>query len=495
MKQFKTIPWFPFLLVAFFILHGTVENFGFIYPIEILKTGVTILCWVALLFLITRLIVKNRIYAALICFFISGWLLFFGAIYDWVKSLRLLHWIHSYTLFIPFMLCTIVIFILLMRRKINLQNKLCLYLNVLLLVYCLYDLGHVIIKSFKSTNQTIYSNINFDTSLVKAKPNVYLLLFDEYPGYKSLKDSFAFSNDRLYQFLLSKDFKILPTFSNYNMTYYSMASMLNMHYIDKPFDPLQNTMEDDQLRIREIKNAMAIRYFKSMGYSFTNYSIFDILDQPSVKGNSFVISQATLLTHKIFFNKILRDLGWHFISGKYKIPFIEHIYMQEDRNNKMIEKELSDANPKISPAPKFVYAHFNMPHPPIFCDSSGNNLSASQIFDPVTYTNKQAFLSYLKFANKTIEKLVEDLSKADKNAIVIVMSDHGYRGYNNNNVNDPLLFDNFCAVRFPDKNYLTVKEKWSNVNFFMYLFNCEFNQAIPYLDDRSIFLKDKKLSE
>ena len=75
-------------------------------------------------------------------------------------------------------------------------------------------------------------------------------------------------------------------------------------------------MENDQQRLREIKSATAVRYFEAMGYSFTNYFIFDILDKPSVKGNSFVISQATLITNKIFFNKILHDIGWNFISGR-----------------------------------------------------------------------------------------------------------------------------------------------------------------------------------
>ena len=79
-------------------------------------------------------------------------------------------------------------------------------------------------------------------------------------------------------------------------------------------------------------------------------------------------------------------------------------------------------------------------------------------------------------------------------SIVIVMSDHGYRGYNNNSSLIPLLFDNICAVRFPDKNYLAFSDKWSNVNFFRYLFNSQFHQNIPYLKDSSIFLKDIPLA-
>jgi hypothetical protein len=495
MKQLKTTPWFVFLLVAFFILHGSLENFGFIYPVEIIKIALTILCCVTIFYFITKLVVKNAVHAGLICFFISSWILFFGAIFEWVKSTELLYWLHRYTIFIPFMLCTFILFILFIRKRVQLQNKLCLYLNILLLIYCVYDLAGLVFKSIKTSKQTTTISVNFDTTTVKAKPNIYLLLFDEYPGYKSLKDSFAFSNDSLYQFLTAKEFKMLPTFSNYNTTFYSMASMLNMHYIDKPYQPLQNTMDDDQTRLKEIKNALVVRYLISMGYSFSNYSIFDISNEPSVKGNSFVISQATLLTHKIFFNKLLRDVGWNFMTGKYRIPFIEHISMHEDRNNKFIEKKIKEGYPQNALSPRFIYAHFNMPHPIIFYDSTGNYLPNAQMFDPLTYYNKPAFLSYLKYTNKKITDLVEVICKNDTGAIVIVMSDHGYRGYNTTSINQPLHFDNICAVRFPDKNYLPFREKWSNVNFFRYLFNCEFNQKIPYLGDSSVFIKDKKPDE
>lgn len=493
MKALKTIPFFPFLLVAFFILHGTVENFELVYLNEILNIGFTILLTVAVFYLIIKLIVKNAVYAALICFFISTWMLFFGAITDGVKSIHFLYWLHSYSVFVPFMFCTCILFILFIRKKINLQNKLCFYLNLLLLIYCAFDLSGLILKSVQKNDKPVGGEINFDTSMVKAKPNVYFLLFDEYPGYKSLKDSFAFSNDSLYQFLGRKEFKLLPTVSNYNMTTYSMASMLNLHYIDKPYQPLANTLEDEVLRLIEIKNAPVVRYFKSIGYTFTNYSIFNILDRPSVKESPFFIGQAAQLTNKTFFIKILKDLGWHFISGRYKIGFIEYLAMEEDRNNKFIERRLREVNPQSTSSPQFIYAHFNMPHSPIFCDSLGNYLPALQIFDKKSYTSKQTFLSYLKFANKKIEQVVDTLCKNDPNSIFIVMSDHGYRGYNNNSsLTEPFVFDNICAVRFPDKNYLPLKEKWSNVNFFRYLFNCEFNQKIPYLRDSSIFLRDKQ---
>ena len=86
------------------------------------------------------------------------------------------------------------------------------------------------------------------------------------------------------------------------MTVYSMASMFYMQYTIQPNEePLQNTIENERLRIIEIKDAPVFKYFSSMGYTFINNSIFDIAEQP--KASSSVISQNNPLTNKIFFNR------------------------------------------------------------------------------------------------------------------------------------------------------------------------------------------------
>lgn len=494
MQQLKTIPWFLFLLVVFFIVHGTVENFEFLYAGEVLKIGLTILLAVALLFFIIRFFIKNNIHAALVCFFISGWLLFFGAFFDAVKSVRFLSFLHSYTVFVPFMLVSFVVFIIWIRKKKSLQTQLCFYLNVLLLIYCAYDTVALIFKTAKGNKFIAVNMVKIDTAKIKYKPNVYLLLFDEYPGYKSLKDSFAYSNDSIYHFLENKGFVFMPTFSNYNMTLYSMSSMLNMQYVEKNFDPLQNTVDDEQRRVLEIKNAKAVQCFEQMGYGFTNYSIFDILDKPGVKGNTFIISQARLLTEKIFFNSFLKNLGWHFITGKHRVSFIEYLYRHDDRNNKFMEKALLETSPAGTGQPQFVYAHFNMPHFPFFYDSIGRPLSNDQVFNEDLYGERDLFLSYLKYTNTKMKEVVEAICTQDPGAIVVVMSDHGFRHYNNINQAHPLYFDNICAIRTPNSSLPEFRDKWSNVNFFPYLLNSQFNQQLPYLPDSSIFLRDKPIT-
>ncbi len=149
-----------------------------------------------------------------------------------------------------------------------------------------------------------------------------------------------------------------------------------------------------------------------------------------------------------------------------------------------------DVNPRQkNNTPKFSYTHFLMPHAPYSRDSTGelrNYLDYEIMLNPV---NKKAFLSNLKYTNTVIQSLVNKIVKQDSSAIVVVMSDHGYlHSETNSSKDNPLKFDNICAVRLPGNNFIPYKNSWSNVNFFRYLFNCEFGQQIPYVKDSSIWV-------
>jgi hypothetical protein len=377
-----------------------------------------------------------------------------------------------------------VIWTVWLKKKKPMQEKMFLYLNVLLIIYCSFDGVLLITKSGTSQKQRS-ARVPFNPALVRSKPNVYYLLFDEYPGYKSLKDSFAFANDSFFNYLHRQEFRVLPVFSNYHFTLFSMSSILNMKYVDPGYIPLDVSQHDFQLRINEIREAVVVDVFKSMGYDFRNYSIFDVDDQHSVADlNSFLPVHSVLITDKLLHNRLIRSTGWWL----RKFPLWRRKYLfQHEVNNQYSEKMLIKTAEDKKTKPVFCYTHFIMPHGPFYRDSLGNHNSDEQIDDEFTWT-RAAFLSYVKYTNTVIRSMVDKIIAADPGAIIAVMSDHGYRTYANKDTYEPFNYNNICAVRFPDKNYLDLREKWSNVNFFRYLFNCEFNQQLPYLADSTIAL-------
>ncbi|MBK7557106.1 MAG: hypothetical protein IPI54_01765 [Chitinophagaceae bacterium] len=129
-----------------------------------------------------------------------------------------------------------------------------------------------------------------------------------------------------------------------------------------------------------------------------------------------------------------------------------------------------------------------LPHWPYYRDSTGAHNSDEIIASSNLLHDKALYLSYLKYTNRVIEQLVDEIAGKDPGAIMIIMSDHGFRYYKNTSAFEPLNFDNICAVRLPEKNHTSYKVQWSAVNIFRYIFNTAYNQDIPYLPDSTIVL-------
>jgi Sulfatase len=489
MDLLKKIPFFLVLLVVFFCLHGSVENYGFLEVSEVLLVGGIMLVSIALLFGLIFLITRNYVLAALITFFVSLWYLFFGALHDWVKAYSTLSFMSSYSVLLPLLLLlTILLFIFFKRQKVF-AVKLVFYLNVLLLIYCVIDSALLANKYF-TPEKKLVNTVSIDMHKVGAKPDVYFLMFDEYPGYQSLKDSFGFANDSLYSFLQKKDFQVLPLFSNYDFTLFSMSAILNMQYVDTNYEALQVTQRDFQIRTNEIRNGRVFTLFKQMGYDIKNYSIFDIGKMHGLADqNALLPVHSLLLTDKILHNRIIRTSGWLFKTGKLSLPSWRKKYLYQHETNNLLAQQMINKTAigkKVNPT--FSYAHFILPHWPFYRDSTGKYNSDEIIAQDNLLDNKPLYISYVKYTNTVIRSLVDTITAKDPGAIVVVMSDHGFRYYKNIVPFEPFNFNNICAMRIPGKTFQSYSQKWSAVNFFRYLFNTAYNQDIPYLKDSSVLL-------
>lgn len=489
MALLKKIPFFLFLLALFFCLHGSVENYGYLNLNEVLEVGGIVLLCSAVLFGLTWLITKNYLFSSLFTFFVSLWYLFFGAIHDVIKSTSFLSFLQSYTVLVPVLLVVNILVIWWLKKNKAVYPKLVLYLNILFLIFCVGDFFLLVNKHFNYKEISIENPVPFDASKVTQKPNVYFLLFDEYAGYKSLQDSFGFKNDNFYHFLKQQRFVELPVFSNYDFTPFSMSSIFNMQYVPENYTGQSLTQPDIQHRFGEIRNARVFSIFKSLDYNIENLSIFDIKDNPALYDhNGLFPIHAGLLTNKIFHNRFMKNVGWWFVSGRFAIPSLKDYYMKKkDGYNQSVEEAILKRISTKTAQPKFSYAHFLLPHGQFYRDSAGNFNPPEKILDLKYLADKSLYLSYLKYTNNIIKKLVEQVNVNDPNAIVIIMSDHGFYDYILNGYN-AYNFDNICFVRFPSTLPDTVNLPRSNVNFFRYFFNKAYRQNLPYVKDSTVFV-------
>ena len=203
MKSLRSFPIFLILLPLFFCLHGTAENFGSLTFKEVTITGISVLLTTLFFFGLCFLFTRKMLLAALITFFISCWFFFFGAIHDLIRSIAALRPLYSYSVLLPLLLVVTAAWIIYLRRKDRNLMKLTLYLNVLLLIYCLIDLGKIGYQALSTGNSAKAFPFNYNA--VTQKRDVFLLVFDGYPGRKSLADSFGYSNEPMYR-ALAADF-------------------------------------------------------------------------------------------------------------------------------------------------------------------------------------------------------------------------------------------------------------------------------------------------
>ncbi|MFN8243781.1 MAG: sulfatase-like hydrolase/transferase [Ferruginibacter sp.] len=486
MQYLRKIPLFPWLLVLFFCLHGSLENFDYLRVGEVLKLGGWLLLFITLaVLLIWRLGVPWEL-TTLLVFFISGWYLFFGALQDTIRATPWLHFLQSYTVLLPALLLVTIGWIIFLRRKPLVRPRLVFYFNLVLLIYCLID-GCLLLGDALYRKPARRDTVAFTYEAVKQKPNVYYLLLDEYPGYKSLKDSFGFANDKFYDNLHQQGLRFLPVNANYNFTLFSMASIFNMQYIDSGYNPRQLTLRDYQRRTSEIRYGDVFAIFSRMGYGLKNYSIFDIRDEYAPgEPNTFLPVHSQLLTDKILHNRLLRTSGWLLMD---LFPAWKKSYLfAHDRDNQRTIAAVEALAAEKKDKPFFCYAHLMLPHAPLYKDSTGNYNADSIIANEDAQADKPLYLSYIKYTNQVVMTMVATIRQHDPGAIVVVMSDHGYRSFRQAAGFAQYQFNNICAVYFPDGNYPDVAEKWSNVNFFRYVFNAEFGQNLPYLKDTTVEL-------
>lgn len=323
-----------------------------------------------------------------------------------------------------------------------------------------------------------------------AKPDIYYIIVDAMASPDVLNHFYGYDNHDYLRFLQGHGFAVSTSSrSNYPMTVLSVASSLNMEYLDY-LAPLLNSTSDRVVPMRLIQFSKVAQVLKRNGYQTINVSSgFGPTDwNPrsdvnvgSCFGSAFQVGllQGTVCgaiqEHTDLIGGLPRNKRLTFFQNLEKIESV--------------------------PGPKFVVAHIVMPHPPFLFDEQGapvdtKSLSLGDGYAPVPYTQQ------VKFVEKRLEKAVEHLlaHKAAK-PVIIIQSDHGPAlTYASGTPTDEFLNErmhNFCACYIPnvtdsfndsDKTkFLAHFNGVTPVNLFPVVLNTCFGTEIAMQPDRCIY--------
>jgi len=490
----KTFPYFVLLLPVFFVLHGYMENFGFISIEDAAGLALTYSAFSLCIFLVSLLFFRNIRRAALMTVAWMAVYLFFGAFFDFLKHnspVKIL-WKYSFLGTVIF-LALISLFIYLMKVKRSFF-RLTMFLNILLIVYIVIDILNGVWKVIDppASKLAIYDFARRNSLKIPdtcKKPDIYFLLFDEYASSISLKNRYNFDND-IDSYFRSVGFSVQSeSISNYNFTPFSMASTLNMSYLDW-LKADSGVRRQDYLQCNpEIRENELIKFLGSNGYDLVNLSMFDLAGRPSRIKQSFLPVKGKMIAEGTLFPRLYRDFEWYFLKNKFLSRLLERDYIfQQVANNELFLSEVMKASAQKRKNPMFIYAHFYLPHGPYFFDEHGNR----QIVK-IGVRSPPAYLKYVRYANKRIKELVDTVLKNTKGeAVLVLLSDHGFR-MPTNELNPKWAFQNLNAVYFPNKNYSMLYDSISNVNEFRAILNTLFAQKFPMLKDSTLYLTDREM--
>ena len=484
----RTKPIFLFLLPPFFVLHGFMENYNFI-PVgdALLLTGVytgasimfSLLCW---------LLYRNYSKANLVAFCIMAFNFFFGSVHDALKKIFSESFITKYIFILPAALVLFIVLLVVIKKRKRPLLKLTNYLNVLLIILLLADTVLLTGKIINKKSNSYSLPAGFKACESCPKPDIYFILADEYAGNNELKDLFHFDDSIFLSQLAALNFHTIPhSSSNYNYTPFSVASILNMNYLD--LKGKERAKPDLTYSYQSIRDNQLLQFLRANNYDFFNYSVFDFEGQPARVRETFLPVKTRLITAQTFLHRFDKEIRFNLVSRWKSKKNLEILTYTNRDNNKNIYNLTWKLAEKTTTKPRFVYTHLMMPHYPYYYDKNGKEQPFETLLES-NQVNKEAYIEYVQYTNKKLLALIDHLLKSSSTPpIIVLMGDHGFRHFEEP-VESKYYFLNLASVHLPSNNYSAFTDSLTGVNFFRTILNSAFDQRLPYLKDSTIYLKD-----
>lgn len=344
-------------------------------------------------------------------------------------------------------------------------------------------------RATRATPTDLASN-GLELANMDHRPDIYYIILDRYASESTLQEVYDFDNGEFLAFLSDSGFYVASeSRSNYLKTRSSLASSLNMEYINYLSEELGEEFSDVGPIYWMMEDYEVWRFLKSMGYEFIHFGAWW---GPTME-NKYADSNFNY-SHMPYFSMLLFEQ-----TIAYPLCVTSHVV--DDRNTRHRNCALYSFDhlaeiPDIENA-TFVFAHLFMPHPPYVFDSDGSHLSAEEASHRSTKTN---YVNQLVYTNSRIRLLIDELlSRSDVPPIIILQADEGpfppgtdvprfgWEKATDTQLRQKMRILNAYYLPGVDSNVLY--PSITPVNSFRVVFNSYFNTDLELLPDRSYVLR------
>ncbi|RYY64933.1 MAG: hypothetical protein EOO12_08330 [Chitinophagaceae bacterium] len=481
-------PLYLLLLPLFALWHAGNMLFGFITASLavhfLLLTGIVLLmAWV-----IAALLLRNREKASGVAFAAGFVFIYYGVLQDKLGAL-LPAMARSYTGLPLLLFGTAAGAAFLLFRNERRRRLVTRYLNLLLLVFCLVEAGTSLVRAaeYRRHGNRLFTQFplseHYRPALPDfARPDIFLLVMDEYAGAGTLTQM-GHDNRPFLDSLRQLGLWVAPqSRSNYDFTLFSMSSLLQMRYLDSNFEHRQDDPQTVLRAVRSISDNETFRILERSGYEIRFEAPFDSKRKTGNGLNEFGDFAWTQLFGTTLTGRLRRDRARTLDPWA---PLFAPVYGYNDAGRRRQDLAhyraalLSSIDSNAARPPRFVYQHLLLTHHPYLFDSSGRpkERMATAAEEPAAY------LDQVRVANRILlEQVIRIRREGRRNTVILLLSDHGYRegGARYNSL------DNLFALYFPRVDYEDAAAAASPVNAFRVVFNRYFGQQWPLLPYRGI---------
>lgn len=319
------------------------------------------------------------------------------------------------------------------------------------------------------------------------KRDIYYLVFDRYAAESVLEDLYGFDNSGFLDSLEARGFYVADSVSNHQRTAHSLASSLNMTYLNY-LEKRHPRSGDYGPLYRMLKHFKVGAFLRSIGYRHHHVGSWWNATQevPGADVNhlySKAISEFSgVLLDSTLWPGLLDALG----LGDEGRTLRERVKFQFAA----LRDIASD------PEPTFTFVHFLVPHPPYVFNADGTPATESDLAERSV---KESYVEQLQYTNDRLSELLDQLLEGPEaeHPIVVLQSDEGphpprferlrdafeWWEATDEELREKLLILNayYLPGAHDDILYPTI----SPVNTFRVIFNEYFGTKLRLLEDRS----------
>ena len=486
----KSIPIHTFLFGVYPFLFLYSYNISSLTLGEVFKYILASMVIILVLWLLLSFILKNRLKAGL--FLTLVLLLFFS--YGHVITALELTAIGKHNIFLPAYLLIFIASILLIYRMDKHLETLTSIFNVMatvLVVMSLVNIGVYRIRqrdvagSGGAETQSEEDSLPVSGASGKQLPDIYYIILDSYPSAATLVDFYEYDNHEFIDKLQGEGFYVASeSRSNYTLTFLSLASSLNMDYIDNLSGAIDSKSNDREIPYEMIRDSQVQNFLKLQGYSYVHFKSgwgptdlnneYADLNVPCGRGNEFsmVLAKTTILKALLeIFNLLADDARERTLCTFDKLAEVQHV----------VE------------GPRFVFAHLLVPHPPYLFGPSGDPAVTVELdMSGDIWKQQKLYIDQLIFVNQKVEELVDALlTGSDFPPIIIIQGDHGSASTGGwDQPGEGLIRERtgiLNAYYLPDDGPHPLYDSLTPVNTFRLIFDQQFGTSYGLLDDRVYF--------